>query len=313
MPGNRPTSDRVTASAVATDPLAESVSITERSDTLDRIAVTGARGQLGRRLCELLGPRALPLDAKSMDLADAQQMRARLNRLQPRLLINTAAYTAVDAAESDSVRCLAVNRDAVETLVHVTAALNCPLVQISTDYVFCEAASPGRPFRESDPVAPQGVYAQSKAEAEQAALAHPDPLIIRTCGIYGPVAPGASGNFVNTMLRLGRQRSSVQVVDDQICCPTYVVELADALLHLVFTGQRGIFHVVNREALSWCEFAREIFRLTQLDCAVVPISSETYGAAAPRPHYSELDTSKYQRTAGPPLSTCRDALARYLA
>jgi dTDP-4-dehydrorhamnose reductase len=279
----------------------------------DRIAVTGARGQLGHRLCQLLGPRALPLDSDSFDLTDAAHVRLQLGRLRPQLLINAAAYTAVDRAESDADRCLAVNRDAVRTLAETTAALECPLVQLSTDYVFCGATQLGRAFRESDPVAPRGVYACSKAEAEQIALSHPQPLVVRTCGLYGPPSPAGTPNFVNTMLRLARQRSSVQVVDDQICCPTYVIELADALLHLIATQQRGIFHVVNRQGLSWCQFARETFRLAQLDCVVQPISSQAYGAAAPRPAYSELDTWKYEQTAGPPLATCRAALARYLA
>jgi dTDP-4-dehydrorhamnose reductase len=311
------------------DPLIDTETPDERSDEsstrtgqapidagsarLQRVAVTGARGQLGHRLCQLLGAHALPLDSDTCDLADAAQMRRHLQRLEPRLIINAAAYTAVDRAETDAERCRAVNCDAVETLVQVSNQLGCSLVQLSTDYVFCDAHPLGRPWREDDPIAPRGVYARSKADAEQIALAYPRSLVVRTCGLYGPTPPAGSSNFVSTMLRLGRERQSVRVVDDQICCPTYVAELADALLHLAASQQYGIYHVVNREGLSWYEFAREIFRLASVDCVVTPISSEAYGAAAPRPAYSELDTSKYQQTGGPTLSTCRAALAGYLA
>jgi dTDP-4-dehydrorhamnose reductase len=279
----------------------------------ERIVVTGAHGQLGRQLCRLLGPRAIPVDIDTLDLTDAAQVGGWLDQVRPQLLINTAAYTAVDAAEHDAARCWAVNRDAVSTLVEITQRLDCPLLQLSTDYVFAGSDRTGPPFRESDPVVPLGVYARSKAAAEAVVSAHPQHLIVRTCGLYGPHAETGSGNFVNTMLRLGRQRPSIRVVNDQVCCPTYVVELAEALVYLVGAGQRGLFHVVNREALSWYELARETFRLAGLNCEVIPITTAEYGAPAPRPRYSALDVSKYLNCGGPPLATCKQALARYLA
>jgi dTDP-4-dehydrorhamnose reductase len=275
--------------------------------------VTGAHGQLGRQLCRLLGPCAIALDADQMDLTNSDQIRQRLGQLKPQLLINCAAYTAVDAAEADAARCFAVNRDAVRTLVDVTGAMDCPLVQLSTDYVFGGDQQRRQPYRETDPIAPQGVYARSKAEGELAAQTHPHHLIVRTCGLYGPSAPGASGNFVNTIMRLGREREVVRVVDDQFCCPTYVVELAQAIVYLVGTAQRGIFHVVNSPGLTWYQMACEIARLASLPCRVVPITTQEYNAAAPRPRFSALDTSKYRSCGGPPMLTCRQALARYLA
>ena len=289
------------------------MNVSHRDCAIKKTAVTGARGQLGFALGQLLGDAAWPLSADTMDLRNPRQIRDVLQSCRPRVVINCGAYTAVDAAETDTSQCFAINSEAVKTLVEVTTSLDCSLVQISTDYVFGAEVGPGRPYCETDPVAPQGVYARSKAAAEQSVRQHPQHLIIRTCGLYGPSLSRGGSNFVNTMLRLGKERPSVRVVDDQTCCPTYVAELAPAILHLIQTRNWGTYHVVNRQALSWCELAHEIFRLARLPCEVIPISSEEFGALAPRPRYSALDVSKYVATAGPPLSTCREALAQYLA
>jgi dTDP-4-dehydrorhamnose reductase len=279
------------------------------------VAITGPLGQLGRQLCHLLGTHAIPLPAEQMNLEFPAQIRSCLRQLRPKLLIHTAAYTAVDAAETDVERCMAVNRDAVQVLVDVTAELNCPLMQISTDYVFggVPPSLPPRPFLETDVVAPQGVYALSKAEAESHVVRHPAYWIVRTCGLYGPPAPGGSGNFVNTIRRLARERPELRVVSDQICCPTYVVELAKAILFLARQADHGIYHVVNSGGLSWYALACEIVRLEKLDCSVVPITTAEYGAKAPRPSYSVLDISKYEALGGPAMSSCLAALAKYLS
>jgi dTDP-4-dehydrorhamnose reductase len=248
----------------------------------------------------------------SLDLTNHQQTASLLRAERPEVVINTAAYTAVDAAESDASRCMAVNHLAVENLAAITSELNCTLVQISTDYVFAGVTNPRGPFGEDSAIAPIGVYAQSKAYAETATRVNPRHLIIRTCGIYGETRPGAGGNFVNTMLRLGASRPEVQVVADQICCPTWVEPLADAIAFLVDSRHTGTFHVVNDQGISWYEFACEIFALTGMACQAHPISTAQYKAAAPRPAYSELDISKYRQTGGPAMATCREALAAYL-
>ncbi len=281
-----------------------------------RIAITGSSGQLGAELCRLLGPRALPLDSQGMDLTQPAEIVATVRALRPDVLINAAAYTAVDAAQTDAQRCFAVNHEAVRTLADVTAETDCVLVQLSTDYVFGRVGNRTTPLAEDDPIDPIGIYAQSKALGEQAACQHPNHLIIRTCGIYGPPTDpsrgNSGGNFVHTMLRLGKANRQVKVVADQVCSPTWVAELAAAIGHLVETRQRGLFHVVNPGAVSWFEFTQHIFRIMRLACTAVPIRSEEYGAAAPRPHFSALGIEKYRRTSGPPMSPCLQALETYL-
>lgn len=281
---------------------------------LQRIAITGADGQLGSELCRQLGERAIPLDISILDLLDLEQVRRILPQLRPQVLINTAAYTAVDLAEDNAATCFAINRDAVQALAETTAHINCRLVQISTDYVFGGPPHDApRPWTEHDLPAPQGVYARAKLAGEQAARLNADHLIVRSCGLYGQPGPRSSSNFVTTMFRLGQEAGKVSVVDDQVCSPTWVVDLANALQYLIATGKTGLFHVTNQGATSWFEFAREIFHAANIDCEVVPISSRQYGAKSPRPRYSALDTSKYQRTGGPMPSTWDQALRRYLA
>lgn len=277
-----------------------------------RIAVTGAGGQLGSQLCRALGNRAIPLDYPDFDLTQADTIARALRQLKPHVLINTAAYTAVDRAEDEPEKCFAVNAVGVQQLAQHTCDVHCALVQLSTDYVFGSQRPADRPHREDDPTEPQGVYARSKWEGEQMARVHPQHLIVRTCGLYGAPGPTSASNFVTTMLRLGREKPQVSVVNDQTCCPTWTVELSDALLWLIRTRQHGTFHVVNRGRTSWYQFAQKIFELAQIECPVVPITTRQYNARAPRPVDSALDTAKYAATGGPPMSTWDEALAEFL-
>lgn len=276
-----------------------------------RIAITGARGQLGSQLVTLLGERARGFDVKEMDITSESSVRQMLGDYRPQVLVNAAAYTAVDAAEENPEACHAVNRDAVDLLARLTEERQCCLVQISTDYVF--AGSPQRtPFKETDPIAPAGVYAVSKADAEAVTRQNPRHIVVRTCGLYGPTTEGSSTNFVNTMIRLGQAQSRLEVVNDQICCPTYVPELARALIYLFDHRQTGTFHVANVGPISWFELAQKTFRFAGIECEVTPISTAQYNAQAPRPPYSVLDISKYLATGGPSMSSCVDALYSYL-
>jgi dTDP-4-dehydrorhamnose reductase len=285
------------------------------------IVVTGADGQLGGELCWRLGGRAIPLDIDTLDLTDGQAVSERLLALKPAAIINCAAYTQVDKAESEPEKCRAVNAGAVEHLVRVCGSLDCPLVQISTDYVFGEAPAERRPWRETDPTSPQGVYARTKLEGERIAAQHPKHLIVRTCGLYARRCDQRATNFVKTMLRLGGTRSELQVVDDQCCTPTYVPHLARAILFLLGCGKGdsphwsaspwGTYHVTNTGQAIWREFAIEIFRLAGMNVTVRPITTAEYGAAAPRPSYSVLDTSAYHRLGGPAMPDWKAALAEY--
>lgn len=285
-----------------------------------QIAVTGAYGQLGGELCRQLGANAIPLDIDTLDLTDRDAVLRRMLALKPAAIINCAAYTQVDKAEKDAERCRAVNAAAVEHLVRACERLDCPLVQISTDYVFGALPSKLRPWREDDPTTPQGVYARTKLEGEQAAAAYPKHWIVRTCGLYARPSDTRAANFVRTMLRLGAERPELRVVADQHCTPTYVPHLARAILFLVghsesgdsLPSQRwGIYHVTNTGETTWHEFATEIFRLAELPVAVRPITTGEYGAPSPRPAYSVLDTGAYHRLGGPAMPDWKDALAEY--
>ena len=273
------------------------------------IAVTGSDGQLGWEICRQLPRETTGLTRTECDLTNPSRMVRCLRSLQPAAIVNCAAYTQVDGAESDAETCFQINATAVEWLAEFCQEWNCPLVQISTDFVFGEMGRPG-PFCEEDRPHPQGVYARSKLAGEQLAMQIPQHLVIRTCGLYGS-APGRA-NFVRTMLRLGAERSEVRVVDDQICTPSYVPHVAAALLYLLQTKTWGLFHVANGGSTSWCDFAREIFLQAGVSTHVRPISTAEFGAAAPRPANSVLSTAKYDRLGGPQLPDWKEALAEYL-
>jgi dTDP-4-dehydrorhamnose reductase len=265
---------------------------------------------LGRRL----GNGAVGLDHETLDITDRDAVRARLAEVRPAVVINTAAYTAVDRAESEPERCRAVNAEAVGHLAEACREHGALLVQCSTNYVFGADTPRRAPYREDDPPAPQGVYAQAKLEGEQRAAAAPRHLVVRTCGLYGALPVGAkTSNFVATMLRLGREREVVRVVSDQTCTPSYVDDVAAAIEFLCQSDAQGTFHVVNGGSTTWYDFAAEIFRLARLPARLERISTAEYGAAAPRPAFSVLDTSKYRALGGPPLADWHDALARHLA
>lgn len=278
-----------------------------------RIAVTGAGGQLGGELCRQLKTAAVPLDVPDFDLTDPESVRQALFAARPTAVINTAAYTQVDRAEQEPERCLQINSAGVGYLAQLCEELTIPLVQISTDYVFGLDKTRSVPYREDDAPGPQGVYGQSKLAGERQAARWAQHLIVRSCGLYGKPGPKTPGNFVDTMLRLGKQRSSLSIVDDQHCTPSYVPHVARAILFLLDAGARGTFHVVNRGSATWYDFAREIFRIAGLDVKLERITTAEYGAPAPRPGYSVLDTSRYHALGGPPMPAWQDALAEYLA
>ncbi|QDU95452.1 dTDP-4-dehydrorhamnose reductase [Lignipirellula cremea] len=282
--------------------------MTKADDTSSRVLVTGASGQLGSALIRRLGGVAIGLTRADLDLADPQAIRDCVRRHSPQVVINAAAYTQVDQAEQESERCFAINAAAVEVLTEACQNVGARLVHISTDYVFGE---PGQrqPFTESDPPCPRGVYACSKQEGELQALRDPQSLVIRTCGLYGH----GGRNFVETMLRLGQERDRLRVVDDQVCTPSSVEQVAAAVLWLARSRQTGLLHVANQGATTWFGFAAEIFHRSELAVELEPITTAQYGAPAPRPAYSVLDTSLFQSLGGPGLSAWDAALAEYLA
>lgn len=281
---------------------------------MNLIAVTGAQGQLGSELCRQIGAGAVPLDLPDFDLTDRRGVLRRLEEAAPRAVINCAAYTQVDRAEEDAALCRSVNVGGVAHLAEACRRLDCTLVQISTDYVFGADATRAAPYREDDPPGPLGAYALTKLEGERHAKAAPRHVIVRTCGLYGRLGPRAAGNFVETMLRLGRQRGRLRVVADQRCTPSYVAHVAQAVRFLLSAGAAGTYHVVNQGETTWYDFAAEIFRVVRLPVELEPIASAEWKAPARRPAYSVLDTSKYHALPDrPPMPSWQEALAEYLA
>jgi dTDP-4-dehydrorhamnose reductase len=300
-----------------------------------RILVTGSAGQLGKELCRLLGPAALPVDLDKLDLTNRRAVLEAVPAMAPQAVINCAAYTKVDLAQSEPGPCRAINAKAVQYLADACRRLDCPLVQISTDYVFSGADGRREPYREDDPPSPQGVYAVTKLEGERQAAVWQKHLIVRTCGLYSRPSHTEARNFVATIRRLARTKPKLSVVSDQQCTPTYVPHLARAVLFLVGaesgrktgTGSErsevpvplfppapwGCYHVTNTGATNWYEFAREIVRLAGSDVVLEPITTAEYGAAAPRPAYSVLDTTAYHRLGGPSMPDWKAALAEYFA
>lgn len=278
------------------------------------IAVTGASGQLGSCLVRSLGARAVPLPRSSLDVTDAAAVREVVGSLRPRAVINCAAWTAVDRAETEAVACRAANETAVAALADACRATGAMLVQVSTDYVFGADTARRTPYVEDDAVGPLGVYAASKWAGEEAARTWHRHQVVRTCGLYsaGSNGPVRGRCFADTMLVLARDRDEVRVVADQSCTPSYVPHVAAAILALLENGTPGTFHVTNAGDTTWHAFAEALFRRAGLAVNVVPIASQEYPSPVARPAYSVLDTSKLARL-GIRLPDWREGIAEYLA
>ncbi|REJ94341.1 MAG: dTDP-4-dehydrorhamnose reductase [Planctomycetota bacterium] len=278
-----------------------------------RIAIVGAHGQLGTALVSQLGDAAVPLTRADVDITNAESVAAALVSAEADVVINTAAWNFVDRAEDEPGQAFAVNAIGPRNLAAWCCANDARLVHVSSDYVFGLDDARVAPYRESDLPGPVSVYAASKLAGEHlVAAACAESCIVRTCGLYGRTESG-KGNFVDTMLRLGREREEVRVVSDQHCTPTSAQDLAAAIIRLIHADCRGLFHVTNSGGTTWHEMAVEIFRIAGLDTAVRAITTAEYGAPARRPAYSVLDTTKYQQATGHALPDWKDALARYLA
>jgi dTDP-4-dehydrorhamnose reductase len=279
-----------------------------------RIAIIGARGQLGSDLMLQLGARAVPLGHDQIDITDPARIAAALEAVRPDVVINTAAYNLVDRAEDEPDVAFRVNAFGPRHLGQWCATQGAVLVHVSTDYVFGLDASRTQPYGEDDLPGPQSAYAASKLTGEHFVRAEcPRQIVVRTCGLYGQSATRSKGNFVQTMLRLGRERSELRVVDDQRCTPSFTSDVATAIVRLVECDARGTFHITNFGSMTWCGFAREILRQAGIDTPVVPITTADFGARAQRPAFSVLDCSKLESVTGMSLRPWQEALADYLS
>jgi len=265
-----------------------------------KAVIVGATGQLGQSLLM-----TAPADAatvsfarEALDITDRAQVMAVVAAERPDVVLNAAAYTAVDKAESAEAQALAINGAAVGHLADAARSQNAHFVHVSTDFVFNGRSSV--PYAPDAPTDPLGAYGRTKLVGEHAA--GPEALIVRTAWVYAPTG----GNFVRTMLRLMREQAEVRVVVDQIGTPTYAVALAQALWELATQGAKGIFHYTDSGVASWYDFAVAIQEeglvagLLDREVPIVPIMTADYPTPARRPHYSVLDTRSTFAALGTP-------------
>lgn len=269
------------------------------------LLICGAGGQLGRELAQRAGAQATALDRTALDITDRAAVQATLQRLRPRVVINAAAHTAVDKAESEPGKALAINRDGAAHLAEACADVNAALLHVSTDYVF--DGSKATPYDEEDTPAPQGTYGRSKWQGEQAVRAAcPRHLILRVSWLFG----AHGGNFVKTMLRLARERPELRVVADQHGGPTPAAAFAADLLQLarrIAGGEElpwGTYHYAGQPAVSWHGFASAIVEeaaaqgLIAVRPPVRPITTADYPTPARRPANSRFDTRRCETRLG---------------
>ena len=277
---------------------------------MPRILITGSKGQLGSELQALSKNYDYTYfftDREILDISDDAALRDYIQTHQIDTIINCAAYTAVDKAETEQELANAINHLAVKTLAQIAKEQNIKLVHISTDYVF--DGKNFKPYTEEDSTDPQGVYGKTKCEGEKAlqAINPANSIIIRTSWVYSSFG----ANFVKTMLRLGKEKESLGVIFDQVGTPTYARDLAKTILDIVpkiNTEHVAIYHYSNEGVLSWYDFAKEIMRMAKLPCTINPIETKDYPTPATRPHYSLLNKSKIKRDFGIIIPYWKDSL-----
>ncbi|MDW6021556.1 dTDP-4-dehydrorhamnose reductase [Mesorhizobium sp. BAC0120] len=284
-----------------------------------RIAVTGRKGQLCSALQHLAssqsGIEIVAVGRPDLDLADEPSVRRVLKTVHPDLVVNAAAYTAVDKAEDDREAAQAANALGAGYVAAASAEFGVPILQLSTDYVFDGEMS--RPYREEDPTNPLGVYGATKLEGERAVVINPLHAILRTSWVHSPFGP----NFVLTMLRLALTRPEIGVISDQIGSPTGALDLADAILRIArkLEGNPrddrllGIFHVSSQGWTSWADFASFVFEVSGAEggpvATVKPISTAEYPTRARRPRDSRLDCGRLRHSYGIELPDWRTGAA----
>jgi dTDP-4-dehydrorhamnose reductase len=282
-----------------------------------RIAVTGSRGQAATSLIERAGPKVevVALGRPAFDLTDRAAVVARLEAAHPDVIVNAAAYTAVDKAEAEEAIAFHVNGEGAGLVAQAAAGLGVPLLHLSTDYVFDGALN--RPYREDDPTGPTGAYGRSKLAGEKAVAERwGNSVILRTAWVYSPFG----ANFVRTMLRLNETRDDVGVVADQIGNPTSALDIADALIAIAARVRedssprlRGTFHMTGTGEATWADFAEAVFREAEARgrrlTRVKRIAAADYPTPARRPANSRLDNEKLARVYGVRLPEWRGSVA----
>ena len=275
-----------------------------------KVLVTGVGGQLGYDVVKELKKRnveCLGSDLKEFDITDYEAAHSFITAYGPDAVVHCSAYTAVDKAEDEPEICHRVNALGTENIAKICKEIGAKMVYISTDYVF---PGTGEDFYEVDsPTDPQNVYGRTKLEGEQAVKRILNKyFIVRISWVFGI----NGNNFIKTMLKLGKERSELNIVADQIGSPTYTADLAPLLCDMIFTEKYGIYHATNEGVCSWAEFAEEIFKIAKIDCKVKHITSEEYPTKAVRPKNSRMSKKSLYAKGYAKLPQWQDALKKFL-
>ena len=276
-----------------------------------KVLVTGVKGQLGHDVMNelaLRGIEGIGVDVEEMDITDRTACETVIFREKPDAVIHCAAYTAVDAAEDNLELCRKINAEGTRNIARVCKAMDIKMMYISTDYVFNGGGQ--RPWEPDDHREPLNVYGLTKYEGEIAVEQNVQKyFIVRIAWVFGVNGK----NFIKTMLRLGKEKGAVSVVNDQIGSPTYTYDLARLLADMIQTDRYGRYHATNEGLCSWYEFACEIFRQAGMDeVKVTPVDSEGFPAKAKRPSNSRMSKEKLTENGFERLPSWQDALGRYL-
>lgn len=271
--------------------------------------IVGADGQLGRELIDVFATEgsATGLTYAELDILDNAELRAAVDRVRPDIIINAAAYTDVERAESERDAAFAVNETGARNVARVAADREIPTVYFSTDFVF--DGSKREPYEADDPVVPRGIYAESKAAGEAVTREiYERHFIVRTAWLYGI----GGNNFVEKILQAAATRPSLRVVSDEVGSPTYTRDLAEATRALARTAAYGTYHAVNGGYCSRFEFAQAIVKAADLSIPVEPCPASEYPSKAPRPAYSVLSNARLETVCGFAMPHWTDALKRFM-
>ncbi|MEX0049710.1 dTDP-4-dehydrorhamnose reductase [Clostridium butyricum] len=287
-----------------------------------KILITGSKGQLGNELKDIIkkgyseigkvsecinNSQVFDLDVDKLDITDLKSVKNVLNKIKPDVVINCAAATNVDGCESDEDFAFKVNALGPRNLAMVCEEIGAKLVQVSTDYVFSGIGE--KPLTEYDLTAPYSVYGKTKLLGENYVREFCSKYyIVRTAWLYGYVGH----NFVYTMRRLGKEKDSINVVNDQIGNPTHANDLAYHILKLIETDEYGVYHCTGKGECSWYDFAKMIIELSGEECIVNPCTSEEYKTPAKRPEYSSLDNMMLRNTVGDEMRNWQDAIKSFI-
>ncbi|MBN2520898.1 MAG: dTDP-4-dehydrorhamnose reductase [Bacteroidales bacterium] len=281
------------------------------------ILITGAKGQLGNEI-KVIGKNFKNLsfiytDIEELNITNINELDTFFRTNLVEFIVNCAAYTAVDKAESEPDKAELINATAVKNLRQIAEKCNCYLIHISTDYVFDGQGY--MPYKEIDRTNPQSVYGKSKLKGEQALEGYEKGIIIRTSWLYSSFG----NNFVKTILRLAKEKDELKVVFDQVGTPTYAADLVKAIITIVqqtFENSEkfvpGIYHFSNEGICSWYDFAKEIIDIIKLECKIIPIESKDFPTAAKRPFYSVLNKEKIKSTFNFEIPFWKDSLRECL-